>query len=93
MSFARRRLFEVDVTLAMDQGTATSTVVCCFFFKSNKCDQIMKHFILEGTKGNLTNAFSSVCEDFLKMCMLLFFLKCKAAFHVYACSFLDVLKI
>lgn len=62
MNFTRLKLFEIDVTLAMDQATTTSTVV--FFLKSNKCDQITKHFILEGTKGNLTNAFSSVCEDF-----------------------------
>lgn len=61
MSFTRRRLFDVDVALAMDQAATTSTVV---LLKSNKCDQITKHFILEDTKGNLTNAFSSVCEDF-----------------------------
>lgn len=40
-------------------------LACYFFYIKYKCDQLSKHFILEYSKGILTNAFSLVFMGFL----------------------------
>lgn len=73
VNFTRYRSFEVFVIFAMDQATMTwkSQFLLCVIkqqikyiiavFNPTQCGPIRRHYILEGSKVTLTNAFSSAC--------------------------------